>query len=1141
MKKVTKTFAAWAVAFAAMASPPVEAKVLLTDSFDYTAGNLAGQGSWAAYTNNTAIPVQVSSAAGLTFAGYQDEASGKTIKLNENLVNNGQRVCMPFAEPVTDGSSVFYSFLVRVNGFAVSSDAVGTPKSILLGALSTNTAGAISTGPYAVIDLVAPKAGGDYGIATASSTSTPTHIADGTFGRTMLIVVETPSLSSVGPWKVWINPTSEQTEPAYTSTANAGGTSRGLHGIGTYSGYNKYISSDVDVDCLRAATTWSELFTQNQGGGGDDPVIPGDSPKVTTSISSLEFAPLLQGQSAQQAFTLSAENLTGALSLSSTSSHFAVSPSVISKDDAEAGGAVVTVTFKPTAGGSLSGDIQITTDGMDTPAKVAVSGVAQAVTVPMSYAMASNNLYDGIYNDYEYLSLESAQAVVTYVDEPGKRFFIQDLSGALEVKYDYFDGACPVARGQKVRRFYAMVEAGVLQLAMDIDPSAISQGTDRSAAEVTLAELQRDPESYWNKVIVVKDLQFASAGSTFAAGSTQASSGDKNINVRPFNGTDIVGTAIPAVATVTGIAVAKNGTTIWPRSLADLDIPAADDPALEVEVQNLAADIAAFPIGQEATVAKFIVKADNLPSETTIYIGGTNRNQFALSTYSVPAGSGEYEVELIYAPTAIGTHRATVAFDAVPTVLSQSYNLTFKAYDPANKPTITAPTAVRAFEAAPGQTDTETITVVTSGLIDYTGGSAVLSDQSTPGAFVLSSTSLPYNSQQQYTITFKPAVAGDYSATLTLSATMAEPVVIALSGTSKGTVVDPDREGTDLVLDDSAPLKQLIERFDGVTRNKPLQLDGWCNASVQGNRAWWGYVFNNRDTDGDNYGESCAKVTGYVWQGTADTPSEMVLVTPALDFANGNSKIATFRVMGQNLPSEGVSDILEVLYIDLLDGADAPYIQSLDGLNIPATADAADNWVDYVIDLEDLDLADAFFLGFRLNTKLGANSAHVYYVDDVTWGRTDVPQVKAPGVAGLELTAVLGQSAESHTFDIVGKNLGGSITAKVTGANASKFAASTTTLPAEGGPISVKFSPEDEGDHLAYLELSADGAPTLTIPMVGHTTTVGIDSIDAEAQPDTVTVITLQGVVLMSEAPASAIETLAPGFYIINGKVTRIK
>mgnify|MGYP004443583137 FL=1 len=111
------------------------------------------------------------------------------------------------------------------------------------------------------------------------------------------------------------------------------------------------------------------------------------------------------------------------------------------------------------------------------------------------------------------------------------------------------------------------------------------------------------------------------------------------------------------------------------------------------------------------------------------------------------------------------------------------------------------------------------------------------------------------------------------------------------------------------------------------------------------------------------------------------TPCEMLLVTPALDFKNAISKVFTCSVMGDFMPEEGTSNVLEVLYIE-----DKDYMEPLQGMNIPYIADQDKEWVDYVIDFDGQPLADVFFIGFRLKSNRGRDEITTYYVDNVSWG-----------------------------------------------------------------------------------------------------------------------------------------------------------
>ena len=127
----------------------------------------------------------------------------------------------------------------------------------------------------------------------------------------------------------------------------------------------------------------------------------------------------------------------------------------------------------------------------------------------------------------------------------------------------------------------------------------------------------------------------------------------------------------------------------------------------------------------------------------------------------------------------------------------------------------------------------------------------------------------------------------------------------------------------------------MIEGFDNGTHNKPLQLAGWCNVAEEGTRAWWGYTFPESDISA---GEKVAKVTPYdskVEYGE-ETPCKMMLITPALDFKNADSKLFTFSVRGDYL-SDNQTDMLQLYYLDNEGGE--VYSSPVAGFTMPSTAD----------------------------------------------------------------------------------------------------------------------------------------------------------------------------------------------------------
>ena len=223
---------------------------------------------------------------------------------------------------------------------------------------------------------------------------------------------------------------------------------------------------------------------------------------------------------------------------------------------------------------------------------------------------------------------------------------------------------------------------------------------------------------------------------------------------------------------------------------------------------------------------------------------------------------------------------------------------------------------------------------------------------------------------------------------------------------------------TEFAWDMQKPRVLLNERFDNVADNKTLLLDGWQNVVLQGDRPWWG--FDDKDAAG-NVLEHCAKVTAYIYQEKDSVPWEMWLVTPALDYKNAKAKTFTLRVRGDYL-SEGQSAELGVYYIDATDPQDV-FFQDL-GLGLPRTADESGEWVDIHINLEGQEetIADVFFMAFRFTGKSGQTGAATYLLDDVSWGRTDLPRITADSTTIILTTTP--NAIEAVAVNVTGHNAG---------------------------------------------------------------------------------------------------------------------
>ncbi|MDO5588866.1 MAG: hypothetical protein Q4G12_08100 [Bacteroidales bacterium] len=551
--------------------------------------------------------------------------------------------------------------------------------------------------------------------------------------------------------------------------------------------------------------------------------------------------------------------------------------------------------------------------------------------------------------------------------------------------------------------------------------------------------------------------------------------------------------------------------TAW----TDLFDVASTEPTMTV-TPTVVYDGSAVAIGSSTTYATYAVEYANLENPIDVYLTGANRNQFEVSAETIPAGSGKATITLTYKPQAIGKHTARINFESTVSTLNTGFAATGIAWDPANPPMIVAHSGgLTPFTCKAGEQQKQTITVTTSDLPDY--GKAAVKGLSN-GAFIISTATLLKNGNTQINITFKPLVPGDYEEVIEFSGIKAVTETIRIYGKATENGTTEDREGDRLPLDDSKPLASYMQNFDGVTKNKPLSIEGWKNLAQVGNRAWWGYTWAD--------GNSAAKVTPYDSKMEETTPCVMTLVSPALDFKNTPNPVLTFKVMG-TLMRDGMADQLEVCYIEK-DG-ESMYVQPIDGLNIPASPDKNEEWVPYTIDLKGLDLADVFFIGFRFNSSRGAESTTSYYIDDFSWGQTNVPLIR-PNIREGSFKATAGKKATSPDIEIEGIALTSDIKISLYGAHKGFFTLSTTTLPAAGGKFNLDFLNTEPGEYAVEVDLNSEGAPlTAVIVGVQNETATGITDVIVDlSQP--VSVYDIQGRALITKKQISSTSELKSAF-----------
>lgn len=1105
---------------------PAHAELLVSENFSYPAGDLYAEGRpWlrgTAASNTDQIKVV---AGGLTYSGYQDQAVGNSVQLSSTGVTANQNYALKAAESGITSGKIYASFLFKVTS---TEGLKGNPMIASFSGANKNgytdhNASLSQIGRVHLRPSATTGSTTNFRIAYSKNTGVAnlsdsyTYGTELEVGTTYLIVMsyEFKSSTKDDVFSIWVSPAASQTEPQATfSDYNAADVSAtyGQQGIRLYqyaSGSNQI--STVLIDAVRVATTWADLFGEQ---GGEDPT-PGA--KITPSVTEVAIngpeGYLMQHLTATATLNVKATGLTEDIAVESAVEGLTVTPATISKDEAcSEQGATLSLSYTATAATPLNGKLTLKSAGA---ADVDVALSSYVIPVKDETRFAALSLVEN--ETYEYYRYTGSMAKVSYVDVGNKDIYIQDMTGAIRVTYSNRDlTACPFKAGDKVKNLYLCrvddVRGPCFMALTDAVGDVTSSDNEITPSEITFSALASSPEEYLYRLVTIKDVTIAaSQGATWSTAGFAATDAAGAGRVRTFAGTDLVGVEAPAFApAVTGISTSRNAAIVTLRSAADLTAAA---PELEITKAVSINPSAYQTVGTEVEFGTFTVKATALAKPCSIWLSGKDAAQFALDREEIPAGTGIYVVKVTYKPTATGSHSAMVTFDATPTELSASYSISARAYDPANPPVITVDaSALTPFTAKVGETHKQTITYTTKNFLDY--GSVKVE---TPGAFILSSTSM-LKTDGTYTVdvTFSPKSEGSFTNKIIFSTDMAEPVEVVVTGSTTGGQEPEAKQGDELAFEGPALKYYATDFTNAVQTNKPLSLQGWKNVAAQGTRAWWSYT--------EDGGNQVAKVSGYDFLSTETTPCQMLLLSPRLDFANAETRLLCFNIKGDFM-TEGMQSRLDVAVVDAKAAEanpEAAVFEVVSGLNIPCTSDENGEWARYVLDVDAWELPDEFYVAFVFTSTRGKEEPCVYYVDDFSWGRSDVPFIRTSHQL-VELATVAGQSVTSEAITATGFNLSEPIALSISGSDAKCFTLSTDQLPAGGDTFTVDFVSDEVREHTALVSMKS-GSDALTYVMLSaNTDPAGIHGITAEAAAwgDSVTVSDLAGRVLLTNATAA--------------------
>lgn len=1011
----SKPMTAWIVMLlvAVCALPErVAAQIFYQEDFNYSVGDLLSQGDWVRYGSNAEAPIQVLDKQ-LSYPGYNDDAPAKCVKLTST--KSGEDIMARFTDD-DDGvksGNLYFSALINVESqpqgnVYVMAFVPRTKKSVIIAGINPVELGRVYIGEGSNDDEV--KIGVERGAANPVFSDTPLKL-----NQTYLVVLRY-EINSTEKGKdnvyLYVNPASFKSEPT-TPSAVIDGVNHSGSGLGNYGlqgfelrqGTNATVTSpDLYVASVRISDTFAGLF----GEKSED-----KTPRLGISKKNFILGEVYTGDEYSETVTVTGENLSGDVTVESSSPAVTVSPATLSAADVMSGdGAQLNINVAYTEG-TQNAVLTLKSEGAaDAQIKISWTGY----TIPeikTLKALYSEDPEQGLVYRY------TGEAVVSFVDRGGNKpvFYLQDETGAITLSDEWSVLANTINYnvGDKLTGIIiGLYDVGGTIGAMPYNNKigkVLSTGNVVVPVEATLSQLKASPADYLQQVVRVKDLKFkdVAEGATFAEGMRQpvVTDGTEEANVRIFKGTSLIGTAIPtADVTLTGLFTSKKMLIIGPRGAEDIvEQQPQGEPVITITPEKITQ--AAGALGKTVEVATIHVSAQNMKYATTFELAGKNADQFSISQSTVEKGSTETDIVISYTPTEVAVHKAYLMVNC-PSIEDYYKTINFSAYaiDEQNPPTITLnPTALEPFTAKVNETSEQTIEVTTANMPDYTY--VKVKDA---GQFILSNTMLLRNMANTVKITFQPKAEGTYSTALVFSALGMEDVEVPISGVATGETQEEPKEGVDFVLSDENPLTELTETFDNIDRNKPLALDRWTNSAIVGTRAWWGYSFPDYDQESPN--EKVAKVTPYdsKMESGMGEPVQMMLVTPPLDFKNAKNNIFTFRVRGDYL-QDNQTDKLELCYVDITEGE--PYIQPLTECRMPCTKDESGKWYPYTVDLTGQQLADVFFMAFRFTSTRGCDNAATYYIDDVTYGR------ETSGISTLDMT----EKARVSVYDLAGNKV----------------------------------------------------------------------------------------------------------------------
>lgn len=585
------------------------ASVILHESFDREVGTLnAGSNTdmgtntadWFSFsgTNNY---IQVAGGS-LSYADYASEGKGNKVALAGSGADDFRQF-----HAITSGK-VYSAAIIRV-------DTLKNANGDYFMALGDASSGGMVARLY--VKGNADKTAFQLGISKMTDAAQYTT-AEFALNTPLLVVMEYEIAEGEknDTARLYINPTLKTTEASVVCDATlaaAKNDASKVASINLRQGSNT--PKLVYIDEIKVATAWADLFE-----GGETPSEP--SITVPESLTfDTELAGYFAGDTYTTTLTISGQNLTEDITLTSSTDEISFPTTTIAKADAEAeGGATISVTLVPKA----------TTEAYEQRnATITLTSGATTATINVAYNVFNLTRCENVAalkaavvsgDPYSVYIRLTGNAVVTFI-QPAQwstTYTIEDATGAINIE-DENSSLSGVALDDEIADIlgYNGEEAfGTTPLmTMGLPVQIVSHNKAIEPQEVTLAELQANPADYLLELVKVKGVAFDETAVLFSAGSFPITQGEASASVNILAGNTLIGEAKPAVADVTGISSSATGKVIRPRSKEDVVVPGAVKAEIETGDLVFAED---FFYANETYTTTWNISGKNLSNDIVL-------------------------------------------------------------------------------------------------------------------------------------------------------------------------------------------------------------------------------------------------------------------------------------------------------------------------------------------------------------------------------------------------------------------------------------------------------------------------------------------------------------------------------------------